>query len=451
MSPSVLLVIPDKQNRSMLSLLLRDMEFAIDACADPVEAFDHACRKPYSMAILAFEQSLTSCDQWIQSMREACPHTAILLLARREDLEFIMPLLPLGVTDVLVHPFNPKTVTSKLRRFIAAPEAPVQSASPAKSGSNSPFPTAPVGGSLPPFPVAAGTSMPPFGAAQMPAPSGNSLLGFQLRQLTGRSAAFRKLKETIAATRNAKTGVLLHGEPGCEYEIIMREIAAVNGDSDGYPIVCEATEIDSETLQSLEASNRLEGGPPLTVFLSRVDQMTEASQRMLIEFMRGIGRRQRSNPRSLLLVVSCAQSAADAANHGSPFIEELLFFLSQEIVVPPLRERPEDIPLLARRILTDLIHLHPTIRVRGIDPSALVSLSARRWRGNYAELLSVLRKSVFACTHRVLRMENIDPFLASDYNPDTEREAEVIEFHRMVDTRSPFSHPLQQALPARGA
>jgi DNA-binding NtrC family response regulator len=402
MPHSVLLVIPDKQSRSMLSLLLRDIDFQIDSCPDPVEAFEQTGRKNYGLVILAYEQSLTQSDQWVLRMRKSRPQTAILLMVRKDDLEFVLPLFPLGIADVLVYPFNPKTVVAKLRRFAIGEEAK-------------------------PPPVSGATTS-PFASS--------SLLHFEPHLLTGHGEAFHKLKEGIASTRAAKTGVLLRGEPGCEFELVMREIAAINGDAHGYPMVFDASEIDADLLSSLDAQNRLEEGAPLTVYISRVDRVGEETRRVILDFLRGVNRRQRANPRSVLLVLSYAHTEAEAAEHSSTFVEELLFFISHEIVQPPLRERREDIPLLARRILLDLIHLNPAVRVRSIDQSAFFSLTNRSWRGNYAELVSVLRRAVLACAHRLLRMEHIDPYLVTDYHPDADLDAEVAAFAKAGGKRN---------------
>ena len=83
------------------------------------------------------------------------------------------------------------------------------------------------------------------------------------------------------------------------------------------------------------------------------------------------------------------------------FREDLLFRLAEYVVtVPPLRSRPEDIPFLARRFLTQAREAlgRPPVE---IAPAALDLLSAYRWPGNARELRNVMRRAALTASRTI--------------------------------------------------
>jgi two-component system response regulator GlrR len=76
------------------------------------------------------------------------------------------------------------------------------------------------------------------------------------------------------------------------------------------------------------------------------------------------------------------------------FREDLYYRLNVvNLELPPLRERPEDIPLLARHFLTQAAHKHNR-KVRGISPGALHLLAQAAWPGNVRQLENVMEQVV---------------------------------------------------------
>jgi DNA-binding NtrC family response regulator len=89
--------------------------------------------------------------------------------------------------------------------------------------------------------------------------------------------------------------------------------------------------------------------------------------------------------------------------------EELYYRLSVfQVVIPPLRERKEDIPLIADVMLQNLNKKHGT-RVNGLDPEALGLLYRYDWPGNVRELRNVLERAAITAGEGWIRL----PHLAS--------------------------------------
>jgi DNA-binding NtrC family response regulator len=131
---------------------------------------------------------------------------------------------------------------------------------------------------------------------------------------------------------------------------------------------------------------RVDGG---LLFLDEIGSMTAAHQAKVLRFLESGEARRLGGVRGYrvrVAVVAAAQAGlADDVAEGR-FRPDLYYRLVQDAVlrVPPLRERPEDLPLLARALLGDMPGAPP------LDPGALRRLQRHGWPGNVRELRAVL-------------------------------------------------------------
>jgi DNA-binding NtrC family response regulator len=140
-----------------------------------------------------------------------------------------------------------------------------------------------------------------------------------------------------------------------------------------------------------------EGG---TLFLDEVDALTRPAQVKLLRFLqdgeyRAVGGQGvvRGNIR---VVAASNANLARLVSDGS-FREDLFYRLNVlELVLPPLRERRGDIPLLADHILEKLAVLQGTAR-KNLSLPALNRLFAHSWPGNVRELENILTRAVVLC------------------------------------------------------
>ena len=87
------------------------------------------------------------------------------------------------------------------------------------------------------------------------------------------------------------------------------------------------------------------------------------------------------------------------------FREDLYYRLSVfPVQIPPLRERPEDIPLLAQYLL-DKFAARIARRFDGIDPATMRRLMAYRWPGNVRELQNIIERTAILATGPVLQVD----------------------------------------------
>ncbi|HPA51348.1 MAG TPA: sigma-54 dependent transcriptional regulator [Thermoanaerobaculia bacterium] len=218
----------------------------------------------------------------------------------------------------------------------------------------------------------------------------------------GRSAAWCRLVER--ATRVAPLGVtvLIRGETGSGKDVVARLIVAL-GNREGAPFVavnCAAlpdTLVESELFGHARGSfsgatearrGLFEEAHRGTLFLDEIGALPLSAQAKLLRVLeegrvRRVGENRVTDVR--VRVLAATSLDMEAAIGRREFREDLYYRLSAlELLVPPLRERPEDIPLLAEHFLRKLREQGGPERT--LSPEALDLLTGYPFPGNVREL-----------------------------------------------------------------
>ena len=157
-----------------------------------------------------------------------------------------------------------------------------------------------------------------------------------------------------------------------------------------------------------------------TLFLDEIANVSLSQQQTLLrvletgEFERlGSSRTRRADVR----LISATNADLDAEVASGRFRQDLLFRLNTvEIRVPPLRDRREDIPLLARHFLTIQSHRYRKA-VSGFDEAALQALLGYSWPGNVRELDHVVERAVLMSMGSDIHVRDLG--LRAPENPGT--------------------------------
>ena len=141
-----------------------------------------------------------------------------------------------------------------------------------------------------------------------------------------------------------------------------------------------------------------------TIFLDEIGNLPWNGQKALLRTLKRTIRRlggTKSIKLDLRVIAATNDDLKEQAKVGG-FREDLLFrFLAEYVItVPPLRCRPEDIPFLARRFLTQAREAlgRPPVE---IAPAALDRLGAYRWPGNARELRNVMRRAALTASRTI--------------------------------------------------
>jgi len=253
---------------------------------------------------------------------------------------------------------------------------------------------------------------------------------FDLRSLIGRSRAMTALLETVAQVAPSEATVMITGESGTGKEMIAGAIHynSLRRDGPFVKINCAAiteTLLESELFGHEKGSftgadrrkegkfRQAEGG---SIFL---DEVSEMSLGMQVKLLRVLQERELTRVGGDEVIrVNVRVIAATNRNllqdiAAGRFREDLYYRLNVvTLQLPPLRERREDIPLLAQHFLDHFTEINRKA-IKGFTPQAMDRLLRYDWPGNVRELMNAVERGVVLS--RSERLDETDlPLLAAD-------------------------------------
>jgi DNA-binding NtrC family response regulator len=227
--------------------------------------------------------------------------------------------------------------------------------------------------------------------------------------------------ETVTRIAPSDANVLITGEHGTGKEVLARTIHALSLRA-SRPLIAVNTGglaegvFESELFGHVKGaftdarSDRIgrfelaEGG---TIFLDEIGNVAMRQQAKLLRVIESGEMERVGSSRSKKVdvrVLSATNADLAAACQAGQFREDLLFRLNTvEIHLPPLRERREDIPVLAMHFLSHYASRYRR-KVQGLDAAALQALLQYSWPGNIRELEHTLERAVLMC-----RTDQIQP------------------------------------------
>ena len=233
------------------------------------------------------------------------------------------------------------------------------------------------------------------------------------------SAPMRHAVQLARQVATTDAPVLLQGETGSGKEVLARAIHSWSARSDG-PFValnCGAIPeglVESELFGHVQGAfsgatrdrpGRFVAANGGTLLLDEVAELPSDAQSSLLRVLQeGTFHPVGSDDvvRVDVRVIAASHVDLQQAVAAGRFREDLYYRLAVfPLVVPPLRERPEDLPLLARRILDEL-HARSGRGPWQIAPDLLEALAARPWPGNVRELRNALERATILATSGVL-------------------------------------------------
>jgi len=242
--------------------------------------------------------------------------------------------------------------------------------------------------------------------------------------IVGDSPAIRKLLQMIARVAPRETSVLVLGESGTGKELVARALHQQSARS-GKPFVAINCAALTETLLESELfghekgaftdavaqkKGKLEIAEGGTVFLDEIGEMAPALQAKLLRVVQQREFERVGGTRTLKLdvrLIAATNRDLNAEVRRGAFREDLYHRLNVVALhVPPLRDRAEDIPALARHFL-ELAAVRCRRRVSAIAPEAERYMMSYSWPGNVRELENAIERAVVLGQSDVLLPEDL--------------------------------------------
>ncbi|HEX9743007.1 MAG TPA: sigma-54 dependent transcriptional regulator [Nitrospiraceae bacterium] len=367
----ILIVDDERSMRDVLSIMLKRAGYEIAVASDGVEAIARIEKELFDLVITDLKMPTKGGLDVLKAVKDTSPDSVVLIVTAFASTESAVEAMKLGAYDYLPKPFQVDEVQLKIRNALGSRRLSTENMLLKRE-------------------VAAKTSQ---------------------ARLIGKSDAMQKVLDVIKKVADTKSNVLICGESGTGKELVARAIHANSARArmPFVPVNCSAlpeTLLESELFGYMKgaftgaATNKAglfevaNGG---SIFLDEIGETTPATQVKLLRVLQEREFRRVGGTQDVKVdvrVIAATNRDLEKGVAEGTFREDLYYRLDViPITLPPLRQRTEDIPLLAQHFLEKYAGAGgrpaPTI-----SPEALKLMAAHEWKGNVRELENLIERAV---------------------------------------------------------
>lgn len=392
-----ILVIDDEaHNRQALTMLLSHSGYQVESAVTGEEALDIMQKKPFEIIITDLFLPGVSGIDILKRVKEDSPYTNVILITGNASAETAVEAMKEGAFDYITKPFN----FEKLKVIVA--KAVEKSRLVAE----------------------------------------NLYLRQQLRgkykfdNIIGNSLPMQQVFSRLERIVNTDSTILILGESGTGKELVAKAIHYNSPRKDQPFIAINCGAIPADLLESelfghakgaftgavSEKAGKFEAADKGTIFLDEIGTMPMHLQMKLLRVLQeqeieriGTTRKVKLNVR----VVSATNADLENQVKKGHFREDLYYRLNViPIQLPPLRERREDIALLARNFLQKFCQ-EMNRPLMSISPEAMTALENYPWPGNVRELENQMERTVALSDGEIIEPRDLPPYICGDSEHDS--------------------------------
>jgi two-component system response regulator HydG len=384
MPGSVLVVDDDERVRASVSRALSDQHTQVQTAESAEQAISMLAETPADVVITDLRLPGMNGIELLRLVRQRMPETEVVIITAYEDLPTVAAAMSAGAAEFLVKPLD----LHKLRSLVGAVFR--DRAAYAKS------------------------------TAEAPASDGAAAD----TKLVGRHPAMVEAFKVVGQVAQTQASVVIRGESGTGKELIARAIHSLSPHAAEPFVAVDCTALAATLLESelfghvrgafTGATSDRKGRFALAgkgaIFLDEIGDTSPAFQAKLLRVLQeheyypvGSERAERTEAR----VIAATHRDLEQMVADGDFREDLFYRLSVvEIVVPPLRDRIEDIPPLATHLVEKAASAVGKARPV-LAPETIRALEGHPWPGNVRELENCLTRAVVTTTGDVIRPEHV--------------------------------------------
>ena len=276
---------------------------------------------------------------------------------------------------------------------------------------------------------------------------------YQFENIIGTSPALRSVLDVVAKVAETDSTVLITGESGTGKELVARAIHYNSSRANRMLVTVNCGAIPEELLESelfghvkgafTNAIRQRDGRFSLadggTIFLDEIGDMSPNLQVKLLRVLQDRTFEPVGSSKTLSVnvrVLAATNQDLERAIRERSFREDLYYRLNViPIEVPPLRSRPDDIPLLIHHFL-EVANAEKQRQVSGFSDEAMERLCRHNWPGNVRELENLVERLVVLCVDGEVQISDLPPQIAKTTAPTVpvpQLPAGGLSFREVVD------------------
>jgi two-component system response regulator HydG len=415
-TPRILIIDDDRAFRVGTGALLADEGYAVDAAPGGDAGLERLRSERYDMVLLDLKMEGRTGLSVLQELRVSGNDVPVLMLTGYATVDSAVQALKLGADDYLTKPCDNQVLRQKIRAVLARREP---------------------------------------------------VLGDGARRLVAANPKMREVLRAIARVAPTESTVLLRGETGSGKEVIARALHEESPRRSRGFVAVNCSSLAEGLLESelfghargaftgavADRKGVFEEANGGTLFLDEIGDVSPAMQAKLLRVLqeREVVRVGTSRPVSVdVRVVAATHQDLEGMVEEGRFRKDLYFRLKVfQIRVPPLRDRPDDIPaLVAAAVARWNERADPSRRVAGVGDEAMELMAAYDWPGNVRELMAAAEYACIVCEGgRILAChlpEEIREGMATFALPDGRKPASSSEA-RPAESSRRYQAPDQDA------
>jgi two-component system response regulator AtoC len=364
----LLVVDDDAAMRNLLTSLFREQGYQVDEAASCDEALERAREAEIDAVLSDIKMPGRTGIEMVGDLRRVRPGTPVVLMTAFGSIDSAVEAIRAGAFDYITKPFEPEAVLLAVERALEHRALEEENRRLRRAVDK----TASLG------------------------------------ELIGSSPAMREIFAMIRKVAHGRSSVLITGESGTGKEVVARTLHyhGARADKPFIPINCTAIPeglLESELFGHVRGAftgahaakrglfEKAHGG---TLFLDEIGDIGLGLQSKLLRVLQDGEIRQVGGTQVVKVdarIVAATNKDLEQEMAAGRFREDLFYRLNViPIHIPPLRERPEDIPPLVDAFLAK----HSEERPRLLSAEAMACLCERPWRGNARELENVLERAL---------------------------------------------------------
>jgi two-component system response regulator PilR (NtrC family) len=400
-----ILVVDDEEIiRDSISYILESEGYEVDKAENGKIAYEKIKEKHFDLVITDIEMPAMKGTELLEKIKTLDPQTAVIIITAFGSLDTAISALRNGASDYILKPVEFDELLIKVKRLFEIKDLLIE----------------------------------------------NKVLREEINRkydfdnIVGKSPAIKKVFDMILAVAETDSTVLISGNSGTGKELVARAIH-YRSKRKNKPFIAVNCGAISENLIESELFGHKKGAftgaisdkegfikaaDGGTLFL---DEISEMPPQLQVKLLRAIQEKEytpvgttQSLPVNVRFVATTNRNLEEEVKAGR-FREDLYYRLNVvEIHLPSLKEREEDIPLLADHFLNKY-RKELNKNIKGIDNDAMRALLAHEWRGEVRELENVIERAVIFCRGEYISVDD----LPQSFIPD--REAYTTNFSGSLD------------------